>query len=443
MLSTACRLRPRAHREFVGPKSAQRRLLLVPTHSHQVGSYALSPPLTCHGGCCPSWAFGAAETAPTQVTGHICVTPYLAVLCWGEGCRGAWCAEWVHTTHACTLSAPSGRLLATMLSPQQRGVSRSCGGRASRQCATAWHAGRARVLPAADVVPQLRLSAAGHCCQGVPRGAPAGSTLAGSSEAVSTAASAAAAAAAVPLGVGRHRRSLRAGSSSVRAAAAPAAAAAAEACALPKAERLVMDVAGQQVCWAHAHTQHACGMHEAGALNARGQGCSCVCRPCSSASCVAGCRHLLLPPPRPSDRPRDGRDWAAGQRRSHGLHGRHGECVCTGCTCTPACSARATARRWHRCRGCCSASWRLRARLLPLLLLLRRTQVLYATACCGNSPQGDGSFLPLSVHYQERFSAAGRTRCVFVCVCVCVCARVCSLCLGGVGALPAAAAAAA
>lgn len=37
-------------------------------------------------------------------------------------------------------------------------------------------------------------------------------------------------------------------------------------------------------------------------------------------------------------------------------------------------------------------------------------QVVYATACCGSSPQGDGSFLPLSVHYQERFSAAGRTR---------------------------------
>eukprot|EP00775_Hariotina_reticulata_P013098 gene13098-13225_t len=35
--------------------------------------------------------------------------------------------------------------------------------------------------------------------------------------------------------------------------------------------------------------------------------------------------------------------------------------------------------------------------------------VLYATACCGSSPQGDGSFIPLQVHYQERFSAAGRT----------------------------------
>jgi hypothetical protein len=41
-------------------------------------------------------------------------------------------------------------------------------------------------------------------------------------------------------------------------------------------------------------------------------------------------------------------------------------------------------------------------------------QVVYATACCSNGPQGDGSFLPLSVHYQERFSAAGRTRWVGV-----------------------------
>ncbi|KAF6256365.1 putative polyribonucleotide nucleotidyltransferase [Scenedesmus sp. NREL 46B-D3] len=35
--------------------------------------------------------------------------------------------------------------------------------------------------------------------------------------------------------------------------------------------------------------------------------------------------------------------------------------------------------------------------------------VLYATACCSDKPQGDGSFVPLSVHYQERFSAAGKT----------------------------------
>lgn len=39
-------------------------------------------------------------------------------------------------------------------------------------------------------------------------------------------------------------------------------------------------------------------------------------------------------------------------------------------------------------------------------------KVVYATACCGDQPVGDGSFTPLQVHYAERFSAAGRTRCV-------------------------------
>lgn len=37
-------------------------------------------------------------------------------------------------------------------------------------------------------------------------------------------------------------------------------------------------------------------------------------------------------------------------------------------------------------------------------------QMLYTTACCGEQPEGDGSFLPLQVHYSERFSSAGRTR---------------------------------
>jgi polyribonucleotide nucleotidyltransferase len=36
--------------------------------------------------------------------------------------------------------------------------------------------------------------------------------------------------------------------------------------------------------------------------------------------------------------------------------------------------------------------------------------VIYTTACCSNKPSGDGSFTPLTVNYQERFSAAGRTR---------------------------------
>ena len=42
-------------------------------------------------------------------------------------------------------------------------------------------------------------------------------------------------------------------------------------------------------------------------------------------------------------------------------------------------------------------------------------QVVYATACTGAEAAGD--FLPLSVSYAERFSAAGRTRCLpAVCV---------------------------
>ncbi|KAI8473323.1 MAG: chloroplast polyribonucleotide phosphorylase [Monoraphidium minutum] len=35
--------------------------------------------------------------------------------------------------------------------------------------------------------------------------------------------------------------------------------------------------------------------------------------------------------------------------------------------------------------------------------------VIYTTVCCDSKPTGDGSFTPLQVHYQERFSAAGRT----------------------------------
>lgn len=37
--------------------------------------------------------------------------------------------------------------------------------------------------------------------------------------------------------------------------------------------------------------------------------------------------------------------------------------------------------------------------------------VLYCTACCNGTPTGDGSMVPFTVNYQERFSAAGRTRC--------------------------------
>jgi len=42
-------------------------------------------------------------------------------------------------------------------------------------------------------------------------------------------------------------------------------------------------------------------------------------------------------------------------------------------------------------------------------------QIVYTTACCSNEPVGDADFLPLQVHYAERFSAAGRTRCACPC----------------------------
>ena len=43
--------------------------------------------------------------------------------------------------------------------------------------------------------------------------------------------------------------------------------------------------------------------------------------------------------------------------------------------------------------------------------VLSAAQMVYTTACCSNDPVGDADFLPLQVHYAERFSAAGRTRC--------------------------------
>lgn len=39
-------------------------------------------------------------------------------------------------------------------------------------------------------------------------------------------------------------------------------------------------------------------------------------------------------------------------------------------------------------------------------------QVVYSTACCGEEAASDGSFTPLTINYNERFSAAGRTRCI-------------------------------
>jgi hypothetical protein len=37
-------------------------------------------------------------------------------------------------------------------------------------------------------------------------------------------------------------------------------------------------------------------------------------------------------------------------------------------------------------------------------------QILYCSVCLSDSPNDPSDFFPLSVHYQERLSAAGRTR---------------------------------
>lgn len=46
------------------------------------------------------------------------------------------------------------------------------------------------------------------------------------------------------------------------------------------------------------------------------------------------------------------------------------------------------------------------AGLTPLLCL----QVIYTTACSDMSSADEGDFMPLSVHYAERYSSAGKTR---------------------------------
>lgn len=95
------------------------------------------------------------------------------------------------------------------------------------------------------------------------------------------------------------------------------------------------------------------------------------------------------------------------------LHNHHTVTSCTSTsrgytTANPPCCAAAHCHMLdvHRSRVHCATHMPHLLSSHPLLLL----QVLYATACCGAKPQGDGSFLPLSVHYQERFSAAGKTR---------------------------------
>ncbi|KAF5828424.1 chloroplast polyribonucleotide phosphorylase [Dunaliella salina] len=43
------------------------------------------------------------------------------------------------------------------------------------------------------------------------------------------------------------------------------------------------------------------------------------------------------------------------------------------------------------------------------IMAIQGETVIYTTACCSDKPTGDGSFVPLTINYQERFSAAGKT----------------------------------
>ena len=43
-------------------------------------------------------------------------------------------------------------------------------------------------------------------------------------------------------------------------------------------------------------------------------------------------------------------------------------------------------------------------------------QIVYTTVCLSDIPSEPSDFFPLSVNYQERFSAAGRTR--YLCICL-------------------------
>lgn len=58
-----------------------------------------------------------------------------------------------------------------------------------------------------------------------------------------------------------------------------------------------------------------------------------------------------------------------------------------------------------------SFSWRTQLFLFwKFKLLFFLLQIVYTTVCLDDVPCEPSDFFPLSVHYQERFSAAGRTR---------------------------------
>ena len=148
--------------------------------------------------------------------------------------------------------------------------------------------------------------------------------------------------------------------------------------------------------------------------------------------------------------PGDGRNWAAGQWRHHGEGRRHGgqhfvfdeaglrtfmASACLHQSIMPACAAldcaTSTAGSWdavnqRACRMRRSsilaneAGWPVLSMLCQhtpkaCVFVLSVPQMLYTTACCSQPPKGPSpGFIPLTVQYSERFSAAGRTRWGFI-----------------------------
>ena len=62
-----------------------------------------------------------------------------------------------------------------------------------------------------------------------------------------------------------------------------------------------------------------------------------------------------------------------------------------------------------------STSWKCKFMMLYLLKMdsFLYMQILYTSVCLSDTPSEPSDFFPMSVNYQERFSAAGRTRQVY------------------------------
>lgn len=125
-------------------------------------------------------------------------------------------------------------------------------------------------------------------------------------------------------------------------------------------------------------------------------------RACSLAQLVDAVALMLCRRLRRTDGAGDWGDRPAGQRGCPGHDGRDGA---------------QNSQQQHLCRlarvpWCCARRCTVHGVLgdhAPAVWHARRPQVVYTTACAAPSPSGDGSFVPLTVNYAERFSAAGRT----------------------------------